>query len=152
MALRHSILPCLGWALPSEFAGGHLGVSAPTPGQAAEPSSLQDSPALDGSRGKWLISSCIAWQPFGANGNPMVMPACWEWGPSSVFLPHQQCLCSIIFQEHFLAKFLLLRGADHTQTSLLILSGTLIALRNSLLTHRLSRNIRHLLLFSKQKQ
>lgn len=80
----------------------------------------------------------------------MVMPICWEWGPSSVTASLVVSLLQNI-SGTFLAKFLLLGGAYHKETSLLILTGTLIAFGNSALTHRLSRNIRHLLLFPKAK-
>lgn len=101
----------------------------------------------------WITGKLAQLQlhPSGASDNHMMMPTCWEWGPSSVSASAAVSLLQNI-SGTFSAKFPLLGGADHTQTSLLILTGTLIALGNSALTHRLSRNIIHLLLFPKQKQ
>lgn len=96
-------------------------------------------------------SSCISQQPLGANPNPAVTPTCWERGP--FVSPSATPTVSLLqkFSGTFLGKLLLLGGADHVQTSPVILTGTVIALGNAALAHRLSRNIRHLQLFPEQE-
>lgn len=76
---------------------------------------------------------------------------CWEQGPflSASVAPAMSLLQK--FSGTVLGKFLLLGGADHAQTSLVILTGTILALGNTALAHRLSGNIRHFWLLPEQE-